>query len=237
MLKRVVLGAVCLVSMAMAGGLPQFGAEFGKKSNPIPGMADIRIPYTEMISYYGYIKPGTAPDATVDGKKMYFLYVWIPIVAPEIGIRMVSPGNTYDKPKKPDFVAKNWADGEKDKTCFDTWIQWERAATVLNPEDIATKGASTTWIKFDSNDDNGDLPTNCNGHKFNSLMRIVSNPNDPLKALVRGLYRIDFTTYKVGEVQGSFLAQVGAPIKIPGVIVAQTLEEMSAKIAAETVKK
>jgi len=42
-----------------------------------------------------------------------------------------------------------------------------------------------------------------------------------LKALTVGLYRIGFTTYKVGEVQGSFLAQVGAPVKLPGVFIAK----------------
>jgi hypothetical protein len=39
-----------------------------------------------------------------------------------------------------------------------------------------------------------------------------------------GLYRIGFTTYKRGEVQGSFLAQVGSPIKLPGVKMSNTLD-------------
>ena len=41
-----------------------------------------------------------------------------------------------------------------------------------------------------------------------------------------GLYRIGFTTYKVGEVNGGFLAQIGAPVKLPGVIVAESLDKM-----------
>jgi hypothetical protein len=44
-----------------------------------------------------------------------------------------------------------------------------------------------------------------------------------------GLYRIGFTTYKTGEVQGSFLAQMGAPIKLPGVLVAIKQEELVKK--------
>ena len=44
---------------------------------------EIRIPYTDIISYYGYIKPGTAPDETRGGKNYYYLYLWIPAVAPE----------------------------------------------------------------------------------------------------------------------------------------------------------
>jgi hypothetical protein len=43
-----------------------------------------------------------------------------------------------------------------------------------------------------------------------------------------GLYRIGFTTYKTGEVQGSFLAQIGAPIKLPGVAVASKPEDLAA---------
>jgi hypothetical protein len=58
-------------------------------------------------------------------------------------------------------------------------------------------------------------------------MRISSEPGNPLKALVVGLYRVGFTTYKTGEVQGSFLAQIGAPVKLPGVKVARDLESLS----------
>ena len=55
---------------------------------------------------------------------------------------------------------------------------------------------------------------------------VVSSAN-PTKSLVMGLYRIGFTTYKKGEVNGSFLAQVGAPIKLPGVKIASKPEELS----------
>ncbi|OHD14925.1 MAG: hypothetical protein A2Z96_00950 [Spirochaetes bacterium GWB1_48_6] len=71
------------------------------------------------------------------------------------------------------------------------------------------------------------MPAQPSGSKYNSVLRVVSEPSDPLKALVRGLYRIGFTTYKVGEVQGTFLAQIGAPIKIPGVQVSKTLEGLA----------
>ncbi|MGZ3905035.1 MAG: LipL32 family surface lipoprotein [Bacteroidia bacterium] len=48
-----------------------------------------------------------------------------------------------------------------------------------------------------------------------------------------GLYRIGFTTYKVGEVQGSFVAQVGAPVKLPGVKIAKTLDELAKATSAK----
>jgi hypothetical protein len=55
-------------------------------------------------------------------------------------------------------------------------------------------------------------------------MRVTSEVSNPLKALTIGLYRIGFTTYKTGEVQGSFLAQVGAPVDIPGIVIATDLD-------------
>lgn len=57
-------------------------------------------------------------------------------------------------------------------------------------------------------------------------MRISSDVSNPLKSLVVGLYRIGFTTYKIGEVKGGFLAQVGAPVKLPGVGIASNLEDL-----------
>ncbi len=48
-----------------------------------------------------------------------------------------------------------------------------------------------------------------------------------MKSLVSGLCRIGFTTFKKGEVQGRFVAQIGAPVKLPGVKMAKTLEEIS----------
>lgn len=222
----VLLTALSLMNCASAGGLPQFGADLGKQSNPVPGMDDIRVPYTSMVSYYGYVKPGEAPDEVVGGKKMYYLYVWVPLVAPEMGVRMVSPVPDGMTPTEKDFVAPTWAEGSKDKTnYFDTWVSFERSAEVINPEDIA-KAKTGTWLKFDANDDSSELPAQPSGNKYNSVLRMTSEPSNPLKALIRGLYRIGFTTYKVGEVQGTFLAQVGAPIELPGVQITKTLDDM-----------
>ena len=65
------------------------------------------------------------------------------------------------------------------------------------------------------------------------LLRFVlklagANANQPL---VAGLYRISFTTYKPGEVQGSFIAQVGAPIKLPGTVMAKDQDALIKAIA------
>lgn len=41
-----------------------------------------------------------------------------------------------------------------------------------------------------------------------------------------GLYCIGFTTYKIGEVKGIFAAEVAAPIKLPGVGMAKSIEDL-----------
>ncbi len=222
-----ITGFIAFCAFAPGGGLDKFSADLGKKS--VMGK-EMRIPYSDVISYYGYVKPGAAPDETRDGKKYYYLYVWIPAVAPEIGVRMVSPVPDGMKPEASDFVTPEYTENAADKSSyFDTWITLERAEGVMSPADIA-KGKTAKWNRYDVNDDSGELPAQPSGSKYNSLMRITSEPSNPLKALVVGLYRVGFTTYKTGEVQGSFVAQVGAPVKLPGVAVAKTIDDLAAKV-------
>ena len=80
-----------------------------------------------------------------------------------------------------------------------------------------------------SNDDSSELPKQPNGSAYNSVLRHKSSSDNPTEALTRGLYRIGFTTYKTGEVSGTFVAQLGAPIKLPGVVVARSIEEIIEK--------
>lgn len=239
-MKAIVRGSLALslvgllaASGCASSGLGSFGAEMGKKSNPMGGY--IRVPYTSVINYFGYVKPGEAPDATVEGKKFFYLYVWIPAVAPEIGVRMASPVGDLAKPNPEgkDFIAKGYDEGAKDMSkFFDTYLTFERALTILNPEDIEKNWESTDWIKYAYNDDSSEMPKNPRGSRYNSLLRVETSTDDPTKALVRGLYRIGFTTFKRGEVEGTFIAQVGAPIDLPGVVIAKTKAEL-----VEAIKK
>jgi hypothetical protein len=220
MKKNLLALMICLgtLTAATAQKLDKFGADLAKKS--VMGK-EIRIPYTDLTSYYGYIKPGTAPDEVKNGKKMYYIYVWIPIAAPEIGIRMISPIPDSSKPSATDYVSEAYtANASDSKSFFDTWVTFERAEGILKIEDVASKAKSAKWTTIDSNDDSGDMPAQPSGSKYNSLMRITSDTSSPTKSIVMGLYRIGFTTYKTGEVEGGFLAQMGAPIKLPGVVVA-----------------
>ena len=227
MKKNVLVAITCLsfVVTASAQKLDKFGADLAKKS--VMGK-EIRVPYTEMSSYFGFIKPGATPDEVVNGKKMYYVYVWIPIAAPELGVRMISPVPEGMKTGATDIVSADYTANSADaKSYFDTWITFERAESILKVEDIKSKIKTTKWISIETNDDSSEMPAQPSGSKYNSLMRITSDLANPTKSLVMGLYRIGFTTYKKGEVNGSFLAQVGAPIKLPGVKIASKPEELS----------
>ena len=229
-MKKNVLAAIICLSFAInatAQKLDKFGADLGKKS--LMGK-EVRVPYTDLSSYFGFVKPGTAPDEVVNGKKMYYVYVWIPVAAPEIGIRMISPVPEGTKTTDKDIVSADYTANAADtKSYFDTWISFERAESVLRLEDVVTKAKTTKWISIEQNDDSSEMPAQPSGSKYNSLMRITSDTSNPTKSLVMGLYRIGFTTYKRGEVTGSFLAQIGAPIKLPGVQIAAKPEQIIVK--------
>lgn len=228
MKKNVLAGIICLALgiTATAQKLDKFGADLGKKS--VMGK-EIRVPYTDLTSYFGFIKPDSKPDEVKGGKKMYYIYVWIPVAAPEIGIRMISPVPDSNKPTDKDYISPDYTANAADtKSFFDTWITFERAEGILKIEDVAAKAKTATWTKIESNDDSSEMPAQPSGSKYNSLMRITSDTSNPTKSLVMGLYRIGFTTYKTGEVQGSFLAQLGAPVKLPGVSVAVKPEDILA---------
>lgn len=228
MKKNVLALLVCLgtLSVATAQKLDKFGADLAKKS--MMGK-EIRVPYTDLNSYFGFIKPGAKPDEVKGGKKMYYVYVWIPIAAPEIGIRMISPAPDSVTPTDKDYVTADYTANKADtKSFFDTWVTFERAEGVLKLEDAAAKAKTAKWTSIETNDDSSEMPAQPSGSKYNSLMRITSDTSNPTKSLVMGLYRIGFTTYKTGEVQGSFLAQIGAPIKLPGVAIAAKAEDLMA---------
>ncbi|MDY8138529.1 Lipl32 family lipoprotein [Aquimarina sp. 2201CG5-10] len=199
--------------------LKKFGSSIEKKIGP----KTIKVPYTDVVSYLGYAAPGNE-DEVKDGKKFYYIYVWIPAVAPELGVRMMSP---VGKAKVKNAIkSKGYTDNAKSGDYFDTYITLERS-DIISKDNIsqdAVDGAN--WVTLERNDDSGEMPKQPSGSSYNSLLRYKSEVSDPLKALTVGLYRIGFTTYKKGEVKGTFLAEVAAPIKLPGVVMAKTIEEL-----------
>ncbi len=227
-MKKLVLTvavSLCLL-MAMnaeAQKLGNFGSSIEKKVGP----KTIKVPYTDVISYLGYAAPGNE-DETRDGKKFYYIYVWVPAVAPELGLRMISPVPKGFKTKGA-TVSAEYTANESSKDFFDTYITLERS-DIISKDNITEEGVKgAKWVTLARNDDSSEMPKQPSGNSYNSLLRYKSEVSNPAKALTAGLYRIGFTTYKTGEVHGTFLAEVAAPIKLPGVAVGKTLEELKAQ--------
>ena len=208
--------AFCCVFNAEAQKLKKFGSSVEKKVGP----KTIKVPYTDVISYLGYAAAGNE-DEIVDGKKFHYIYLWIPAVAPELGVRMLSP---VAKTKVKDAITSDeYTENASSSDYFDTYITLERS-TIFTKEGITEESAkNATWTTLASNDDNSEMPKQPSGSSYNSLLRYKSEVGSPTKALTVGLYRIGFTTYKTGEVKGTFLAEVAAPIKLPGVVMAKTI--------------
>lgn len=196
---------------------------FGSSVTESAGPVTIHIPYHDVISYLGYVSEGTE-DEIRDGKKFYYLYVWIPAYAPELGVRMMSPANNV-KVDNP-IVSKAYEENKSSKDYFDTYITLERS-DIFNPEDVTQENVeNTTWIILDSNDDSREMPKQPNRKRYNSLLRYGNLTGSSGEALITGLYRIGFTSYKKGDVKGTFLAQIGSPVKLNGVAIAKTIEEL-----------
>lgn len=205
---------------SQAQKLKSFESSIEKTLGPITK----KIPYTSIVSYLGYAATGSQ-DEVKDGKNFYYLYVWIPVIAPEIGIRMISPANNF-KSKKV-IVGTNYEANKTSKKYFDTYITLEKSN--ITSKEKFSEIATATWKTLAYNDDSSELPKQPSGNAYNSLLRYSSSSENISTALTRGLYRIGFTTYKTGDVNGTFLAQLGAPIKLPGVIVARTIEDLMEK--------
>ncbi|PKV49883.1 putative surface lipoprotein [Aquimarina sp. MAR_2010_214] len=204
---------------AQAQKLKKFGGLTEKKIGP----KTIKVPYTDIVTYLGYAAPGNE-DEVKDGKKFYYIYVWVPAVAPELGIRMMSPVGKNKVKGATQSAAYTENAGSSD--FFDTYITLERSDIISKDKISAEAAKSANWTVLERNDDSSEMPKQPSGSSYNSLLRYKSEVGDPLKALTAGLYRIGFTTYKTGEVKGTFLAQVAAPIKLPGVVMAKTIEEL-----------
>jgi len=229
MKKKIARISMVVMALFMALGvsaqkLESFGSSIEKQVGP----KTIKVPYTDVISYLGYASPGTEDDVK-DNKKFYYIYIWVPAVAPELGVRMMSPVPAKYKNKKA-TQSTGYKANISSADFFDTYITLERSNIVSKGGITADGVESAKWTVLESNDDSSEMPKNPSGSSYNSLLRYKSKIGDPTKALTIGLYRVGFTTYKVGEVKGTFLAEVAAPIKLPGVAMGKTLEELLAQM-------
>ncbi|TGK17342.1 outer membrane surface lipoprotein LipL32 [Leptospira fluminis] len=264
--SSILIGSAMIASLvACSGGLPTLKSSIplpdtglGISAPSVPGVAAPKptLGYSETVNYWGFIKPGQQSDGIVDGKKKaYYLYVWVPAAVAEIGVRMISPTGEIGEPGAHDIVSDSFKAATPEEknmpNWFDTWIRVERMAAIMPDQiDAASKKPAVQKLK---DDDDGDDTYHEERHaKYNSLTRITipSIPKsldelkniDTKKLLVRGLYRIAFTTYKPGEVKGSFVATVGV-LGVPGTpglspIVHSNPEELQKQaIAAEEALK
>jgi len=184
------------------------------------GPLKVQLPYVNYVNYFGYVSKDVKPEGKYKDKDAYYLYVWVPGAIDEIGVSMVSPAK--GKPGKKDFKHANFKEGmKKDKKAFfDTYLVLDRM-DVSDPAKI--KSASKSIQQLSYNDDSSEMGKNPSGRKYNSLLRHESEVGSPTKALVRGLYRITFTSFR-GSVQGSYKATIGS--NIPGLKIAASLEEL-----------
>ena len=219
-----------IAAVAFAGGAFLACSGFGlggmgndlksSKTKSVAGV-EAKIPYLEYAQYFGYVDASVKPDDKYKQKDAFYLYVWVPAALDEIGVSMVSPAK--GKPnKKKDFIHAQFdAAMKKDKKAyFDTYLVLDRIS-VIDPKKIKEGGKVLQSLQ--SNDDSSELPANPSGASYNSLVRHVSDASNPSKTLVRGLYRITFTSFR-GKVAGSYLANVGT--NIPGVKIAASLDEL-----------
>ncbi|WP_245763918.1 LipL32 family surface lipoprotein [Pseudoalteromonas denitrificans] len=197
--------------------------DYNFKSSKSQGVGPLKVdlPYVKYEKYFGYVDTSVKPEGKYKDKDAYYLYMWVPAAIDELGVSMVSPAK--DKPGKKDFVHSFFKKGmKKDKKAyFDTYLVLDKL-DIIDPKKIDKGGKVVKTLK--TNDDSSELPKNPGGRKYNSVLRHESEINSPTKALVRGVYRISFTSFR-GKVNGSYMATIGS--NIPGIKVASSLTKLN----------
>lgn len=222
---------VSLLFITFAFSLCAQGLFISEKGSKFVLGKRIGIPYQQTVNVFGYIAEGQKPDAIENGKKMYYFYIWVPAVVPEIGVRMMSPIPDSKSPQNDDFCLPGYSADVERNNYFDTWVRLDRAGLITSIDDAINKVKNTTWIPYGSDDDSSELPANPGGQNYNSVLRVETELGS--LPLVVGIYRVAFTTYKSGEdIVGSFWAQIGTTLKLPGVMIARTVPELVDKVKA-----
>ncbi|ALU45367.1 LipL32 family surface lipoprotein [Pseudoalteromonas rubra] len=213
-----------LIALTTLAGCMSTGPHL--KSSVSEGVAGIeaRLPYANYSNYFGYVDKSVVPEGKYKGKDTYYLYVWVPAAVDEIGVSMISPA--VATPGDNDFVHANFKPGmAKDANkFFDTYIVLDRM-NIIDSNGISDGGK--VLQNLGRNDDSSELPANPSGASYNSLLRKTTSMNNPTEALVRGVYRIGFTSFR-SSVEGSFEATIGT--NVPGVKIAASLSELDALV-------
>lgn len=187
-----------------------------------------RAPYMSQHSYFGYIDTPTP----VGDKGAQAVYFWLPTTTPELGVRFISGrigaahADGHKDVQEPAFVQHR-----KDTAWFDPAIEVQRCLTMLDPVDVEKPCGQ--WVALGDNDDSVELPKNALGKHTNSLVRISMHPDDPLKALSPGLYRVTIRAAKETSPKGTFVLQLGAPVLLDTVAMARTPEALAVELVKQ----
>ncbi len=215
--KKAVLGLAVAASLTACMST---GPELKSSNSQSVAGVEARLPYANYTNYFGYVDESSTPQGKYKGKDAYYLYAWVPAAVDEIGVSMISPA--ANKPSDSDFVNESFTkNNEKNPNkFFDTYMVLDRL-DILDSAKIKKGGKSLQTLTY--NDDSSELSANPGGQSYNSLLRQVSDISNPTEALVRGVYRISFTSFR-SAIEGSFEATVGT--NVPGVKIASSLEEL-----------
>ena len=204
-----------------------FAADLGRTN--VNGK-EARPPYLSLFGYFGYLEPGAAQAPAAEGQNC--VYFWLPQSTPELGVRLASgrPGQIRPDSSR-DVVESAYAAHKSDGASFDPAIEVQRCLTALELADVPKPCAQ--WVALGDNDDSPEMPADPDGKRINSLVRIGTHPEDPLKSLTRGLYRVNIRAAKNTTAQGTFLLQLGAPVLFDQVAMARTPQGLSEALAAQ----
>ncbi|KAA1243847.1 LipL32 family surface lipoprotein [Aquimarina sp. RZ0] len=204
-------------STTQAQKLKKFKSTITKKIGP----KKINIPYLHMTSYLEYTDDNNIGEL-VDDLRTYSTYIWIPVATTEIGVRMLSP---VGKNKiKNAIISEIYTKNSKSMGSLDVFLRFERS-DIKNPEDISELTIkNANWQEIYPSGSSLDEDNYNIGNI--EVARYLTDTQKPLEALTRGLYKVSFRTYNHEGTKGTFLGQIGFPVKIPGVIIARTIEDL-----------
>lgn len=219
--------AIATMLLAACHAMNPFAADLGRTQ---VGDQVARPPYMSVFSYYGYL--GEAGRERSDAQPSSSLYFWLPTSSPELGVRFLSKVQASARPDAGrDVVEGAYQAHRGDPAFFDPAIEVQRCLTVLDVSDVAKPCAQ--WMALGNNDDSVEMPPNPEGKLTNSLVRIGTHPDDPLKSLTRGLYRVNVRAAKKTLCGGTFLLQLGAPVLLDQVVMARDTAALGQVLEAQ----
>lgn len=217
-----------IAALLLTGCGLKFGAPATANPSRFPS-SDGQTPYPATRSWFGHLAADAQPDTAAEEPPLRYLYVWLPNAAPELGVRVVSPVVGWTVPSADDLQAPGYAEHAAEGVGFDPQVTLERCVNAMNPEDLLVP--CEYWAALGENDDSGELPPPPESTaKIQALLRVTSEPDEPLRALIRGLYRVGVWSAKGTPPGGTFWLQLGAARDVGTLLIAPTPGELASQI-------